>query len=462
MARKIITDEELNLLAAERGGQCLSSYETSAIKLSWKCHRDHQWNALYTSVKRGSWCKECFVIDKKEAALNRAKQYASNFDGQCLSTTYEGKNTHLQWECDEGHTWVATMQHVSKGYWCPTCAGRSPAALLESAREYARNEGGKCLSEQIQSHKDELLFECSKGHAWKATYQQISRRTYWCRFCESVPINTYQSEDGIDLLNQRIESYGQCLSDYYVNAFHPMQWRCKEGHTFEATMVQTRGRMQRKTFCPTCIDKGHKRRFYRRLEVMAHLHDGLVISKAYTHSRTPMRFQSIDDHQWSTPPENILRGHWCRSCSDESRRHTIDDMHKLAVERNYKCLSTEYYAWDIPLTWECDKGHIYESAPRSFRLNGCKRCAYDRRLYTLEDLQQVAADNKGKCLSKTYLGSKNTQLWECANGHQWETTFKVILSGSWCRHCANLRRSLALEDIRNVAIERKGLLSWKI
>ena len=41
-------------------------------------------------------------------SIEEMQNIASNKKGTCLSTKYIDANTHLKWECSEGHIWEAT------------------------------------------------------------------------------------------------------------------------------------------------------------------------------------------------------------------------------------------------------------------------------------------------------------------------------------------------------------------
>ncbi|MCK4528868.1 hypothetical protein KAW18_15980 [candidate division WOR-3 bacterium] len=65
----------------------------------------------------------------------------------------------------------------------------------------------------------------------------------------------------------------------------------------------------------------------------------------------------------------------------------------------------------------------------------CSECA--RPSYELSDLQKLAADRGGACLSESYSGSHHKYLWECEAGHQWEATWSSVnTSKTWCGECA--------------------------
>ncbi|PKM92484.1 MAG: hypothetical protein CVU81_00175, partial [Euryarchaeota archaeon HGW-Euryarchaeota-1] len=45
--------------------------------------------------------------------------------GKCLSTKYINANTKLKWQCKEGHRWEAIPSSIKKGSWCPVCARKN-------------------------------------------------------------------------------------------------------------------------------------------------------------------------------------------------------------------------------------------------------------------------------------------------------------------------------------------------
>ena len=51
----------------------------------------------------------------------------------------------------------------------------------------------------------------------------------------------------------------------------------------------------------------------------------------------------------------------------------------------------------------------------------------------LEELQSIARDKGGRCLSEEYRGIDEKLKWECEHGHVWETAPYYIRNGSWCQ-----------------------------
>jgi very-short-patch-repair endonuclease len=69
-----------------------------------------------------------------------------------------------------------------------------------------------------------------------------------------------------------------------------------------------------------------------------------------------------------------------------------------------------------------------------------------KRKYSIVDLYQFAKSKNGKCLSKKYKIMKTKYLWECKQGHRWNTSWDNIKQGKWCKICA--RKELLNDPIR--------------
>ncbi len=116
---------------------------------------------------------------------------------------------------------------------------------------------------------------------------------------------------------------------------------------------------------------------------------------------------------------------------------TIDDMQKLAELKNGLCLSTKYINRDTRLIWQCAQGHQWEATSKRIKEGSwCIQCFRDKAKGTIEQMEAIAKEREGHCISKTYIGSKEKLNWVCKMGHQWEATPSNIKQGSWCPVCA--------------------------
>src|ERR1700676_536966 len=118
---KRLTIQILNSVAQRRGGRCLSKrYVNFRVPLFWQCDAGHRWQALPTNVTRGSWCPDCAGV--KRLTIEEMRLLAKNRGGQCLSKHYSNDDTKLTWRCAAGHEWKAAPVAVKRGTWCPRCA----------------------------------------------------------------------------------------------------------------------------------------------------------------------------------------------------------------------------------------------------------------------------------------------------------------------------------------------------
>ena len=143
-----------------------------------------------------------------------------------------------------------------------------------------------------------------------------------------------------------------------------------------------------------------------------------------------------------------------------AKKITISEMCKLAVERGGRCMSGTYVDARSKLLWECAEGHQWESAPTNIKSGKwCPTCGGTKKL-SLAHFCQIAHERGGKCLSKKYINTRTKLLWECAEGHQWEALPMNVSNGTWCTKCFDLRRGdsrkLTIEEMHQIAADRCG------
>src|SRR5690242_14838124 len=124
-------------------------------------------------------------------------------------------------------------------------------------------------------------------------------------------------------------------------------------------------------------------------------------------------------------------------------RFHIQDMRIIAQQLGGKCLSKEYIDSETHLEWMCKRGHTWDAPYYVIRQGGwCVQCARGVvKQDQLKELEQIAKERGGKCLSKEYINSGVKLKWQCQKGHQWWAKPNAIKNrGSWCRKCAGLER----------------------
>jgi hypothetical protein len=158
----------------------------------------------------------------------------------------------------------------------------------------------------------------------------------------------------------------------FVNGKSILKWRCKRKHVFESDLNSIKHNKKR---CNECIP-------FIKLEKykeIAQQNEGICISKVYINSEHKLEFKCKYNHIFKISSERVSAGRWCRKCSQIKNgillRLTIEEMQNIAKERGGKCLSTIYINCKSPLKWECSIGHEW-NAPSVNVKNNRQWCPY--------------------------------------------------------------------------------------
>jgi hypothetical protein len=224
--------QQMRELAAARGGKCLSTtYTSNRAKLLWQCREGHAWEATPGHISRGQWCPTCKGL-KKRNTIEQMQQLAASRGGKCLSATYTSNRAKLLWQCSEGHQWEASPDvTANRGQWCSTCARmqRRTRNIPKRIHQLAAKRGGKCLSVLYRNITSKLLWQCKEGHQWETT-PEIIRRGSWCPTCSGKAKKTIEQMQA-----HAATRGGTCLSTTYRDAHAKLLWQCREGHQWETT-----------------------------------------------------------------------------------------------------------------------------------------------------------------------------------------------------------------------------------
>lgn len=186
------------------------------------------------------------------------------------------------------------------------------------------------------------------------------------------------------------------------------------------------------------------------MKLMAESLNGKCLSSEYVNNKTKMKWEcNICGHQWEAAPKSVKRGSWCPYCAKRkksasragkfNKRLTITEMQALARQNNGECLSNEYINNKTKLLWKCSEGHTWTARPDKIKLGQwCPYCA--GKYQQISDMKEIARKRGGECLSGKYIDNTTKLKWICIKGHRWEATPKSVKMGRWCPECAIERR----------------------
>ncbi len=132
-------------------------------------------------------------------------------------------------------------------------------------------------------------------------------------------------------------------------------------------------------------------------------------------------------------------------CQECLRLERLVRLQQAAQAKGGKCLENAYLGAKARHLLECVHGHQWKAEPSRIisTPSWCPHCASIehglrlRKQDGLEQLQRIAAEKGGACLSDAYTGGKAYYKFQCAQGHQWDTAGNEVMRGAWCGVCAN-------------------------
>lgn len=240
--------------------------------------------------------------------LETMKRIALSRSGECLSLTYANNKIKLRWKCSVGHTWEARADMVKRGNWCPYCS-KKIKYTLEYCREIAKKRGGDCISKEYINSQNLMKWICAKGHTWENTFSGILNSRQWCPHCYG---NVRHTIEEMRELAARFE--GECLSMEYKGNKTKLQWKCQQGHVFEAVPNS----IVTGHWCKVCGMRraGMKNRFtFDELKRMAKERGGEFLSKAYRDGKMKLGWRCADGHEFKMTSVMVNSGQWCPECS---------------------------------------------------------------------------------------------------------------------------------------------------
>ena len=245
--------------------------------------------------------------NRRKVTIDDMHMIAKQRAGKCLSRQYIRDSSNLIWECSEGHRWEATPNNIKKGTWCSKCGYENARLGMQKMREIAHKNQGFCLTQKYTNSTTPLTWKCSKGHIWDTAPTTVISGS-WCPECYRE-----RQTHTIEFMQETAaKKNGKCISESYSGSESYLFWKCEEGHEWKAKPKNVLGG----SWCPTCaIEK--KRLGIEKMKSLAVLRGGLCLSKQYRSRKHQLSWKCQNGHEWKATPETILKEGWCPTCSQE-------------------------------------------------------------------------------------------------------------------------------------------------
>jgi len=457
------TIEELAKIAEAKGGRVISvEYINARTRIDVECGMKHSWSVRPDALKRGAWCKKC--ADTK-LTIEEMQKIAAERAGRCLSPVYVNARTYLEWECNKGHHWIAPASRVKfKNSWCPQCA----KVTLEEMQELAMKRGGTCISKEIVGNTAtaKLDFVCTRHHHFTLTPANVKYHKLWCQECKKedhyAELKTAVEKKGGQLLSS--EYCGatvkhKCICQEGHVWYTTPSKILSAGHgcnvcTKYFTQEKCRFIFQKLLECEFVKSK---KPFKNRYEL-----DGYNEERALGFEFNGPQHYMNTRHYYKTNAElekrikmDLHKEEICSElainlvvipCNEVSRDGSYDGIIDDDKLSNYIVEKLDLLGIEHADLTTIDLTEFYMS------------------LSELKKIKEIAKEKGGECISKIYVNNRTHLKFICNKCNcTWEATASAITreNGTWCPDCGktdaiNTKRKRSLEEARKIAIDRGG------
>ena len=392
-------------------------------------------------------------LNRLKYSIEDMQVIAASRGGRCISSEYQSTSAKITWECSQGHQWEATPRNVVAGKRCPHCNSLISESLCRVIFEHIfGHEFNKCRPTWLRNpdgNRMELDGFCPdlniafeyQGHFH---YQPKSQKIADIKAHERIKYNDREKRKAIALINKNGGLSGKGLKLVTIEKFKTGV-KLQEAITHIVEALSHKGIQVPEFDQDIDISKIYQYdRTAEAREIIA-AKGGKLISGGITLCDQKIQVQCKMGHKWWTLPYTIKQGNWCPECAGNVTL-SVDKLYSVAAKRGGKCLATSYTNNHALYPWECAKGHTWTASYKAVAKGSwCPHCNNNAKL-TLSELQAIAAVKGGKCLASVYINARTNYLWECTNGHQWNATPDSIKRGSWCPCCANKRRKIDMHS----------------
>ncbi|WP_259724978.1 zinc-ribbon domain-containing protein [Synechococcus sp. CS-1332] len=257
-----------NIAAEAYGWDPTTVTSKSHLKLRWRCVRGHEWEATVSTrtppISAGCpYCSGNKVLAGFNDLATVYPDIAAQAYGWDPKTVSAGSCKKLTWRCREGHFWVAQVGNRTppQGLGCPICSGHQVLPgfndLATLFPEIAAQADGWDPSTVTRGSKQKHLWRCWLGHTYRASIgSRTPPRNSGCPFCAGKQV--LAGFNDLATLFPEVANQADKWDPASVagKSSKMMPWRCKKGHTWNATVVNRTGNS---SGCPECAEFGFKR-----------------------------------------------------------------------------------------------------------------------------------------------------------------------------------------------------------
>lgn len=466
-----LTIKHAQTTAKTRGGACLSRGPIqSRSRLRWRCANGHEWQALFSGVRSGSWCPQCARKTtgdcKRRWNVDALRRIAADKGGRLKSSKYVNNHQLLEWECAHGHSWRATFGNILLGRWCRQCAVEARRSGIGKAQQVAKERGGFCLSTTYVNHATKLVFECAKGHRWGAPLGSVLTG-HWCRKCFQAARTSRIAGGRLRSAQDVARMHGGTILEVGGNSTASSLWKCEHGHVFTLSLENAlHGSWCRschgwtgEAICRSCFETLFDAPFpSSKPRWLRYPPSGAILQLDGFNAVLGVAFE-YQGQQHSS----VAGGQWLKHRAAQFRALKLRDSWKLRTCRKNAVTLVRIHA---PTSLDAIPELVRRTVKAALARSGQKiPPALAEKPLTLrrptsgppmQRLRAYVEAKGGRVHAAAWMGVHGSYEFECSRAHKWRTKALHILGGhSWCPRCSgNARHSI--EEMQTAAARHGG------
>ena len=433
----------------------------SSRKMRWECSRNHVWDATVINRVKGSGCPFCSghkaIVGETDLATTNP-ELAAQADGWDPATVKAGSKKKMQWQCQRGHIWQATVSNRSLGNGCPFCSGHKAIVgetdLATTNPELAAQADGWDPATVKAGSSKNLSWRCAIGHVWKTSVVDRAGGA-GCPVCAGQKVLSGFNDLATTNPELAAQADGWDPTTVTEKSGKRKNWKCDLGHAWEAVI----GSRASGHGCPMCsghtVIPGQTDLATINPELAAQA-DGWDPTAVTSKSGQKVRWKCKFGHSWAAAVSTRAKGHGCPMCSGHTVIPGQTDLATINPE-----LAAQADGWDPTavtsksgqkVRWKCDLGHSWEASVSSrANGNGCPYCASQKVLIGFNDLASFAPkiSSEADGWDPTTVTSKSGRKlkWKCDLGHSWEASVSSRANGNGCPTCSNRKVLIGFNDL---------------
>ena len=318
--RRSLAETHPELASQANGWDPATVVAGSGRKLSWRCEHGHTWNAVVTNRVRGTGCPTCSGRIPSSGMNDLATtnpELAAQADGWDPTAVLAFSHRKMNWKCDLGHQWAASVADRSSGRGCPFCANRRVLVgfndLATTNPELASQADGWDPTTVVAFSNRKVQWKCSKGHTWRAW---IGNRTKGsgCPVCSGRTASSGFNDLATTHPELAAQADGWDPTTVVAGSDMKLPWKCELDHCWIARV----GERSSGQGCPYCANRSVLSGFNDLATTnpeLAAQADGWDPTTIFANTSAKLTWRCPEGHVWESSANNRSQGKSCPVCA---------------------------------------------------------------------------------------------------------------------------------------------------